>query len=1759
MLKRHDLVTRASVPELGKVETSYPTPNKADLVVIERVPIKPGKYVPLPYHSPHPDYDNNGLFLVWQGKVKSENNQTVVVRVYANDNAVNEDWYNASIKYSGDIITVPVYVRSYIELRRDYAPAAQASKLTRVIRLKVVSGGTYTSVPTVTITPVGAGTAPTANAIMNPAKTQVIALELLTPGDGLVANPTIAFSGGGQTVAAVATAEIQLTNTYLVKEETTKLDSEDSHMASLFIKVHRVYETLPGPWLPDTRYDNDLGPIQMYRRAVLNTGQIGGTITATAKTNYASREGSALVLWEIIEAWSNGTGTPGTFPYPVPPGVPPGANPNPLYPILVLDDYERNGEGRGAYQRTSQIVVATGSEVATETRNTGVLTKISYEPYSDNPFLLKKIIETWVEVIIRDFRVTSENGGGILAHNEDTGANGDFAIESGFLVTDSKLTRINPNETRRTTEKLDPSSATPVLELLYGGLGYGPTVPTIGFVGGTGAGGAVAVAVLGFGIDTITPVLPGGDFTHPPIVGIVGGGGGGGFALATLCFGIASAPVTARGGNYTSPPGVTATGDGSGASFTAVLGFGIYFATITDPGGRAKGTLTSNNTNVSNNDTVTIGSKVYTFKTTLTPTEGQVLRGASADASLLNLIRAINHTGMPGTDYSVAVANTQVTADAAVVAHAFSVTAINPGTAANSIATTDTATTLSWGAVTLTGGFSYTQVPRAIFEGDGGGALGNIMMGHPVGSITVFTRGSSYETPPTITDIGSGSGLIATAVLAFGILSIDVDTAGSNFTNATVTIGPPETGGTQATADPIIAGDAVSSATVTLGGTGYTTGSPPTVGFGSGTGTGAAGTAVIGFAVTSVTLDTAGTAFTSFPLTVNISGGGGTGAAINIRMGLQSATAIVSAGTGYSVDEILTIVGGTSTTAAQLRVTSVGGGGDITGVSVETVGVYSGLTASPHSVTSSGAGVTLDDTLTYASDGDTNGAFYFIGTNFTLAGWVDPTTNGLVVTSNTSPQFGTALVNVVNRTYGAVAVTDGLILNTPSASITFDLGANRTLELTDWSYQSRGDDVTALPTEMTLEGSNNGSTWFAVDLQTGLTPAGAGDWLLFTLGAPSTAYRYFRVTQSALNSDGNNFFTANEFEFYGEFHRTTLTFGTGATFTLNWLVAQLNLSAGGTLYTSAPTIVISGGGGSGATGHATLASTGSVKSVTITMGGTGYTTDFSLSLTGGAGSGAAGTAHVAGVIVGFNVTLVGSGYITAPPITVTGDGTGATAHANLQTSGEVWRVDIIAGGSYEDPAPILTFSGGGGAGATGFAVLDPTLNFVHRLHVTLSGHGYTVPATVRFEYEDGSVPTDLAATTTLNTTDGEVVSVTVVSGGTTGYTAATLVFDNVGHGGTGAAADAVLATTGKVKSITVLQPGLYRTTPTIVLEGGGGTGATATATLLTTGPIVALNLTTPGNYDTPPTVTVTGANTALATALYHTGKSEWPPTHGFNTDAVNGIVIEHIKQVVPDGTPYPGRRPFPDYTGPFIDITPGDKWRSIQFTSKVDLTTLPPSQTFPVWHGLHLPPRLLSIKALWSDRIHKNVSALSSSAHGDVGTGLTGDIVVKSSSGFHGQILATGNRTWFVGPPPLTAIPPRVDIIGSSGSVILTETSSATHYTAQDDGGVIFGDSFNHIVRATDIRDHLIIPGRFSIIDADATSLPQNAAAVSGGGSFVGVFAAGTQSFLTVDLQTSQPAYDIRGHTFLMDIQPEQWRFNLWQLTLVYVTIPLNI
>ncbi len=106
--------------------------------------------------------------------------------------------------------------------------------------------------------------------------------------------------------------------------------------------------------------------------------------------------------------------------------------------------------------------------------------------------------------------------------------------------------------------------------------------------------------------------------------------------------------------------------------------------------------------NMANGELITIGSTVYKTVTSLVDPY-DVLIGASASLTIANLIAAINKTAGEGTTYGTGtVIHPDVTAS--TVPGDLVATAKIAGTAGNSIATTTTSATSTWGAATLLGG-----------------------------------------------------------------------------------------------------------------------------------------------------------------------------------------------------------------------------------------------------------------------------------------------------------------------------------------------------------------------------------------------------------------------------------------------------------------------------------------------------------------------------------------------------------------------------------------------------------------------------------------------------------------------------------------------------------------------------------------------------------------------------------------------------------------------------------------------------------------------------------------------------------------------------------------------------------------------------------------------------------------------------------------------------------------------------------------------
>jgi hypothetical protein len=146
-------------------------------------------------------------------------------------------------------------------------------------------------------------------------------------------------------------------------------------------------------------------------------------------------------------------------------------------------------------------------------------------------------------------------------------------------------------------------------------------------------------------------------------------------------------------------------------------------------------------------------------------------------------------------------------------------------------------------------------------------------------------------------------------------------------------------------------------------------------------------------------------------------------------------------------------------------------------------------------------------------------------------------------------------------------------------------------------------------------------------------------------------------------------------------------------------VTNLNVTAsgGGTAaYTSAPTCVLTGGAGAGAT--CTTSISGVVTALTKTHNGFGYAAAAPrCALTGGGGTGATCSTTVDGIgLIKITLESGGSGYTSAPTCSLSGgSGSGATCTATENVA--VTGITLTAGGAGYTSDPTCTLSGGGGS------------------------------------------------------------------------------------------------------------------------------------------------------------------------------------------------------------------------------------------------------------------------------------------------------------------------------------------------------------------------------------------------------------------------------------------------------------------------------
>jgi hypothetical protein len=262
-------------------------------------------------------------------------------------------------------------------------------------------------------------------------------------------------------------------------------------------------------------------------------------------------------------------------------------------------------------------------------------------------------------------------------------------------------------------------------------------------------------------------------------------------------------------------------------------------------------------------------------------------------------------------------------------------------------------------------------------------------------------------------------------------------------------------------------------------------------------------------------------------------------------------------------------------------------------------------------------------------------------------------------------------------------------------------------------------------------------------------------------------------------------------------------------------LTSISVTNGGSGYNknTPPMVVISGGGGSGATGIAFVSDAGVITGVGLTKPGSGYTMPPTISFIGAPGSGAVATATIGGgtasVTLNPGVSLPTNtplSYVFTRPAT----DYAATAILNLWYSWAQYYVNQFT--TFQPPAPI----GGGIAADSNVLILD---NVPASLAVGMTVSG------------PGVAPAPGTSVSILAIAQNGVKSINVTNGGSGYNPKAPPIVSITGGGGSGASAIAVVSDAGVVTGVTIVNAGSGYTSPPTVSFSGGGSGATATASV----------------------------------------------------------------------------------------------------------------------------------------------------------------------------------------------------------------------------------------------------------------------------------------------------------------------------------------
>ena len=241
------------------------------------------------------------------------------------------------------------------------------------------------------------------------------------------------------------------------------------------------------------------------------------------------------------------------------------------------------------------------------------------------------------------------------------------------------------------------------------------------------------------------------------------------------------------------------------------------------------------------------------------------------------------------------------------------------------------------------------------------------------------------------------------------------------------------------------------------------------------------------------------------------------------------------------------------------------------------------------------------------------------------------------------------------------------------------------------------------------------------------------------------------------------------------------------------------------------------------------------------------------------------TTWIGGPVGSLNLTNAGSGYSSAPTVSIAAPASGTPATASVTFAGAVVTSVLVATpGSGYTSAPTVVFNNTA-AGGTGAAATATFTRIVQSLTLTNGGSGYSSPPVVTISAPPAG---GVTATATATVAGGSVTGFIITNHGKGyGTTAPTVTIANP-PAGVRARANAVL--TGVVNTVLVTNGGSgYTAAPLISFTGGGATlanQATGTAQFQA-GYIASLTLTNGGSgYTAAPVVSFTGGGTPTTPA-----------------------------------------------------------------------------------------------------------------------------------------------------------------------------------------------------------------------------------------------------------------------------------------------------